>query len=523
MQKLVLASLVILLVTGCVNAPVQLANSSSSEVVAGSVGTGSSSAAEPQPVLLQDIDSFRLADPEPPVVKDKEFDEIPVEVNPKVQQWMAYFQGKGRKHMTRYLGRSTRYSSLMKRILRQNNLPEDLIYIALIESGFSSVATSRAAAVGYWQFIRGTGRRYGLEINKLIDERRDPVLSTQAAAAYFKELYGMFGSWYLAMASYNVGENRVLREVRRNYTRNFWEIARKRRLPKETMNYIPKFIAAKIIATDPAKYGFNEIEYEKPIEFEHVTVDQPVNLKLMAQKMSMDYEELKKLNPKFRGEVAPLKQGKLELRIPFGQTQVAMNAVKESFTTKVELIADNPDTTTYKVRRGDTLSTIARRFHTTQANLRDLNDLRKRQRLKVGSYLQVPERISVQASSKQVGKSSVSAEGHSTHVVRSGESLSTIARKYGISVQALRKANNLRRRSVLRAGNKLVIPGMNKPMNVDSRHSDSDMIVHVVRRGETLQNIARRYRVPMHMITRQNKLPRGSKLSLGSRLHIPTL
>ncbi len=521
MQKLVLASLIFVLVTGCVNAPVQLANSSTSDVGAGSAASGSSSVSEPQPILLQDIDSFRLADPEPPVVKDKEFDEIPVEVNPKVQQWMAYFQGKGRKHMTRYLGRSTRYSSLMKRILRQNNMPEDLIYIALIESGFSSVATSRAAAVGYWQFIRGTGRRYGLEINKLIDERRDPVLSTQAAAAYFKELYGIFGSWYLAMASYNVGENRVLREVRRNYTRNFWEIARKKRLPKETINYIPKFIAAKIIASDPAKYGFDEVEYEKPIEFEHVTVDQPVNLKLMAQKMSMDYEELKKLNPKFRGEIAPLKQGKLELRVPFGQTSLAMNAAKDSFTTKVELIADNPDTTTYKVRRGDTLSTIARRFHTTQANLRDLNDLRKRQRLKVGSYLQVPERVPHQ-SSKQVAKSSA-AEGHSTHVVRSGESLSTIARKYGVSVQALRKANNLRRRSVLRAGNKLVIPGVTKPMNVESRHGDSDIIVHVVRRGETLQNIARRYRVPIHMITRQNRLPRGSKLSLGSRLHIPTL
>ncbi len=143
------------------------------------------------------------------------------------------FQGRGRPHMERYLARSTRYEKLMKKVLRDNGLPEDLFYIALIESGFSSAATSHAAAVGYWQFIRGTGKRYGLEISPFVDERRDPVFATQAAAEYFKGLYSVFGSWYLAMASYNVGENRVKREVMNHYTRDFWELARKKRLQKK--------------------------------------------------------------------------------------------------------------------------------------------------------------------------------------------------------------------------------------------------------------------------------------------------
>ncbi|MFN7262309.1 MAG: lytic transglycosylase domain-containing protein, partial [Pseudobdellovibrionaceae bacterium] len=201
---------------------------------------------DPETPFIQindNITSYRANENSPPQVVNEELETIPVEMNPLVEKWVNYFQGRGRPHMERYLARSNRYIGLMKKILRQNGLPEDLIYIALIESGFSSKATSRAAAVGYWQFIRPTGKRYGLEINSLVDERRDPVLSTQAAAEYFKGLYSVFGSWYLAMASYNVGENRVKREVMNHYTRDFWELARKKRFPQETINYVPKYIA----------------------------------------------------------------------------------------------------------------------------------------------------------------------------------------------------------------------------------------------------------------------------------------
>jgi len=352
---------------------------------------------------LKDVESFRLTDPEPPQIVDQELESIPSEMNERVQQWVSYFQGRGRPHMERYLARSSRYMTLMKRILRQNGVPEDLIYIALIESGFSSRATSRAAAVGYWQFIKGTGKRYGLEINGLVDERRDPVLATQAAAEYYKGLYSVFGSWYLAMAAYNVGENRVKREVMNHYTRDFWELARKKRFPSETINYVPKYIAAKMIGKNPEKYGFTDIEYEKAIEFDMIKVDRPVNLRAMASKMGVDYEHFKYLNPKFRGEIAPTKpNGVLELKVPVGQTQLAMSAARESFVEKVEMIADTGDTQMYRVRSGDSLYTIARKYRTTVAWLRDVNDIKAGRKLRIGMRLQVPDRSGSKQRAKPV-------------------------------------------------------------------------------------------------------------------------
>ena len=167
-----------------------------------------------------------------PVHKIEELEIIPTEINANVEKWINYFQNKGRPHMERYLLRSTRYEALMKKVLRDNKLPEDLFYIALIESGFSSQAFSHASAVGYWQFIRGTGKRYKLKINQLLDERRDPEKSTQAAAEYFKDLFARFNSWYLAMAAYNVGEGRIDRVIKKYKTKDFWALSKiKRALP----------------------------------------------------------------------------------------------------------------------------------------------------------------------------------------------------------------------------------------------------------------------------------------------------
>lgn len=431
---------------------------------------------------VQDVESFRVTDPEPPQVPATELEETPTEVNEKVEQWLRYFQGpRGRPHMERYLSRMTRYSGLMKRILRRNGLPEDLIYIAMIESGFSSKATSHAAAVGYWQFIRGTGKRYGLEINTLVDERRDPVLSTQAAAEYYKGLYSVFGSWYLAMAAYNVGENRVKREIMRNYTRDFWTLVRKRKLPKETMNYVPKYIAAKLIGKNPEKYGFADIEYEKPLEFELIRFDKPVNLKMMAEKMSIEYDEFKLLNPKFRGEVAPTKDtGVLELKVPLGTSQQALVAARESAVSEVVYIADTGDTDIYRVRRGDSLYTIARKYKTNINWIKDVNDLKKGRKLRIGQRLIVPvpgSRPKALASSKRpappepaVAETKKAAEniavsnleivknGTVYYIVQKGDTLSDIAEEYDSTVKELRKMNKFKKNMVLRAGMKLKVP-----------------------------------------------------------------
>lgn len=477
---------------------------------------------------LKEMDSFRIADAEGPSVKAQELDSIPTEINPLVEKWISYFQGRGRPHMERYLSRSTRYEKLMKKVLKDNGLPEDLFYIALIESGFSSRATSTASAVGYWQFIRGTGKRYSLQINSFVDERRDPVLATQAAADYFKDLYNIFGSWYLAMASYNVGEGRVLRETAKNNTRDFWELVRKRRLPAETMNYVPKFIAARLIAQNPAEYGFEDIDYMPPIEFDHIVVTQPVNLRTMAEKLNINYEDFKDLNPRFKGEVAPLKTNQLSIRIPPGMSEQALVAANDSVVTDVRFIADAGDTRRHKVRSGETLFTIARKYRTTVAYIRELNDLPRKRKLKNGQTIYVPDRTPrSQRSDAQVA---VNKSSIRYHVVQDGDSLNTIAEKYGTSVSQIQRMNKLQKGKSLKAGLKIKVPakdGVEARTKVASRKVASvnkkKVVVHVVRKGENLSSIAAKYNVSMTDLKGLNKINRSAKLNVGSRLKIPQI
>ncbi|WP_374078686.1 LysM peptidoglycan-binding domain-containing protein [Bdellovibrio bacteriovorus] len=519
MRRLFTLSLVLAFLAGC-------AHKNVSTTAGGSEGTN----AETE---IKDIGSFRLSDPEGPKVVDQELESIPTEVNPLVEKWIAYFQGRGRPHMERYLARSTRYEKLMKKVLRDNGLPEDLFYIALIESGFSSHATSHAAAVGYWQFIRGTGKRYGLEISAFVDERRDPVFATQAAAEYFKGLYSVFGSWYLAMASYNVGENRVKREVMNHYTRDFWELARKKRLPKETINYVPKFIAAKMIGKDPAKYGFDDIDYLPPIEFDHISLKQPVNLRSMSEKLNLNYEDFKALNPKFKGEVATVKGQELILRIPPGTNEQALIAANESIVDNVQFIADSGDSQPYRIRRGDTLSTVARRYRTTVAYLRDLNDLPRRKPLRVGMRIYVPDRTPIKdrtsvnrsivakkstpSSNIQKASMTMSADGR-YYIVQSGDSLFTIARKYSTSVSELQRLNSIKRGRTLKVGMKLRVPTPDS----SSVREVAKAKVHVVKRGENLSVIAAKYNVSMTDIKEKNKIRNPASLVVGARIVIPT-
>lgn len=542
---------------------------------------------------------YRSSESESQRVVDPELETIPTEMNSLVEKWIFYFQGRGRPHMERYLARSTRYSGIMKKILRQNGLPEDLIYIALIESGFSSRATSRAAAVGYWQFIRGTGRRYSLEINAMIDERRDPILSTQAAAEYFKGLYSVFGSWYLAMASYNVGENRVKREVMNHYTRDFWELARKKRFPKETINYVPKFIAAKLIGRNPEKYGFTEIDYEKPLEFETLRVAEPVNLRKMSEVLGLEYEDLKALNPKFKGEIAPLKNNAhLDLRVPLGMRSQGLAAAQAAKVDKVEFIADSGETDLYRVRSGDSLYIIAKRYRTTVAWLKDANDLKAGRKLRVGQRILVPERSGVsrkkpvmvargpkpaeERSAKEVAQKSpeiVTPQGV-FYVVQAGDTLSAIADDYDSSVRELRRMNQLRQGQTLQVGQRLRVPkDEGLPGSLEAAAptaaapaaaapaaaasaaaasavavtsavastaaevvaavptnalptaalagkdsglaSNRELLQHVVRRGENLSSIAKKYGVSVQELKRLNNLDRRSVLKVGARLSIP--
>lgn len=410
----------------------------------------------------------------------KIYPDIPHHYNRHVQKWIDYFQSKrGSVHMQRYLERSARYLPAMKKILRENGMPEDLVYIALIESGFGSSARSHAGAVGYWQFIAPTGRRYNMQINSLIDERKDPYKSTMAAVKYFRSLYNVFGNWYFAFAAYNGGENRMFRVLMKHESRDFWAIAEtKKMLPKETVNYIPKYLAARMIAKNPEKYGFTNLEYHSPLAYSEVVASQTVNLRTMAQEMGVDYEEIRSLNPQFNTEFAPNfnNQG-LTLRVPTNMAEKATVALNKSYVTNTRAIAmvRNNENYRYKVKRGDTLHRIARKHGTTIAKIRSLNKLGNKSALRVGQMLTVPEG---QVSQKQIIqdlrrtlKESRTAEKKPQSskrapakakkqqiIVRRGDTLIQIAKKYNVSLSRILAANDLNRRSKLLVGTKLVIP-----------------------------------------------------------------
>lgn len=474
-----------------------------------------------------------IADPIEPVVStatttstpvsdlnDNETDmrNLPVELNEKVTMWIEYFQGRGRDHMKRYLSRSSRYLPKMKEILKKHGLPEDLVYIALIESGFNSKAISRARAVGFWQFISGTGRRYGLQQNYYVDERRDFMLATEGAANYLKALYNLFGSWYLAIASYNVGENRVKNLVMKYYTRNFWDLAIKGRLPKETIHYVPKFLAARLIAKHPEKYGFDDVVYEPPLDFKEVALGgQGVNLQVLAKNLGMSYEDLSGLNPAYKRGIIPKRRGDdATVRVPTHMDDKLIVAALQKSSSNINMtVIASGSGHTHRIQRGDTLSHIAQHYGTSIQAIREANNMGRRAVLYPGKKLIIPTgRKIASVESSDEAPETTSSSGEKTYRVRRGDNLYNISRKFGVTINQLRERNKLDRRSILRVGSVLVIPG--KGAKRVARKN-----FHVVQRGETLLKIASQYNVPLSTLTEANDLSRRSVLYVGKKLVIP--
>ena len=231
--------------------------------------------------------------------------DVPVATNKEVKAYLVYFSTERKQVIRQYLARSTRFLPLIQEIFQEHGLPEDLAYLAMIESGFNPYAYSPAHASGMWQFISGTGRRYGLAIDNYVDERRDPVKSTHAAAKYLLDLYKQFGSWYLAAASYNCGEGRVAREINGSNHKNFWDLSDNKCLPTETKNYVPQMIAATIIAKNPEKFGFTKVPYLPPLQFDTVKVNEPTSLRAVSIAVNVPPEEISLLNPELRKGVTP--------------------------------------------------------------------------------------------------------------------------------------------------------------------------------------------------------------------------
>jgi len=242
--------------------------------------------------------------------------DVPIHTNRQVRAYLVYFSTERKAVISRYLSRSTRYLPMIKEVFQEYGLPEDLAYLAMIESGFNPNAYSHAHACGMWQFIKGTGARYGLHMDSYVDERRDPQKSTQAAAKYLLDLYKQFGSWYLAAASYNCGEGRVQRELNQSKHKNFWELSDNLCLPKETKNYVPQMIAATIIAKNPEKFGFKNVPHLPPLAVDRVQVKETTSLRAAAVAINVPVEEIQNLNPELLRGITPPGMPSYTLKLP---------------------------------------------------------------------------------------------------------------------------------------------------------------------------------------------------------------
>jgi membrane-bound lytic murein transglycosylase D len=361
--------------------------------------------------------------------------DLTVTRNDRVDFWISFLQGRNKDRTHLWLEREGMYGEFIRSRLRERGMPEDLFYLAMIESGLSNRAVSHAAAVGLWQFIAETGRRYGLEVSGYVDERRDPVKATEAALDYLEYLYDRFGSWYLAAAGYNSGENRVgriMREVtgsERGTDADYWRIAS--RLPRETRDYVPLMLAAGFIGKDPNSHGFYGIEHQPPLAFEKAEVDGGISLAAVAAAGGVDVSAVRDLNPHLiRGITPPGRTW--EVRVPVGRR----GAVLSNLERAVEEL--RVATVTHRVARGETLTHIARRHGVGVGTLRAANPGVNPNRLQVGQRLQVPV-----GGGGGTAVASSTPTRWTTYQVRRGDTLSHIAVRHGVTVRQIRQWNGI--------------------------------------------------------------------------------
>jgi membrane-bound lytic murein transglycosylase D len=385
--------------------------------------------------------------------------DIPLTLNSKVNYFINYFQGKGHGFFAKWLSRSERYIPVMKEILRKEGMPEDLVYLAMIESGFTPHAVSVANAVGPWQFISGTGKRYDLRINDWIDERRDPIKSTVAAALYLKELYAMFNNdWYLAAAGYNAGENKILRAIDMYDTTDFWEISKGSYLRRETKDYVPKLLAAAIIAKEPAKYGFADIAYLPALDLDTVEINSRTDLNLIARLADVPYNTLKELNPELRRWCTPPNYPNYILKLPKGKkelftAELAKIPAEERYTERIAYKR-------YRAKKQDTLKTVAARFNTTPERIAELNHLKTRAKVR-GKSLLVPVQSAVGAKpshrSEPVVTAAADTNGTRYYTIKKGDTLYALAKKFKVTTSILAAWNNITAKVALKPGKRIIV------------------------------------------------------------------
>lgn len=430
---------------------------------------------------------------------------IPLSMNRYVKRAIRSFQGREKGFFLQSYKRSGRYRPAILKALKKAGLPEELSWLPLIESGFSVRAFSKARALGLWQFIASTGYKYGLERDRWIDERMDPEKATQAAISYLKELHQIFGDWTTALAAYNCGEGTVLKCIRTqrvNYLDNFWDLYEK--LPRETASYVPRFLAVLHIIQNPEKYGFALPPVSPPREAEKVAVDKPIHLKTMAKTIDVPYKELLDLNPELKRHSTPARA--YDLRLPKGKGKLLLAKLPSIPVWKPQI----PEFVYHRVRRGEVLSSIARKYRTSVRAIMRLNRLRSSRYLRVGWRLKIPVGrkyiLAQHVRRKNQGEITAPLKGETRYVVRKGDSLWKIANRFGTTTDVIQRANSLKN-AHLSIGQVLIIRGEYASEELDNGNAKK----YRVQQGDSPFMIARRHEMNLSEFLRLNSLtPRST-------------
>ncbi len=452
--------------------------------------------------------------------------DLPVVMNDRVRSSIAYFQTVAHDAFVKYLQRSQKYTPMMSRIIAEYGLPQDLIYLSLIESGYNPNAYSWARAMGLWQFISSTGRMYKLDRNWWMDERKDPIKATHAACQFLRDLYKQFGDWELAMAAYNGGPGRVSRTIKKMKTDDFWQL----QLKRQTMDYVPLIYAAAIIAKEPEKYGFTDIVFEPEIVWEEVEIDRCLELKVVAQEVGCSVQELQVLNPELLRKFTPPNIKSYRLKIPVGS--------KSKFLAAYDGMPSPKETSwvKHKIRSGETVSTIAAKYGVSQYAVFEANNLSQRSRIFAGKELIVPVPLDREYKASSPRKPGDYKSSNSIYVVRSGDTMWDIARAFGTTVNAIRSNNYIERGSRIYVGQKIKIPSSASQLAQKNNKSSSpkyagtqpsgsaktskDPHSHTVRSGDTIWDIARKYGTTTSKIRNLNSLGRSSRIYPGQVLKV---
>jgi len=446
--------------------------------------------------------------------------DLPLMMTDPVAGFINYFSNRGRGTVERALSRSGRYEDMIRRTLQQEGVPQDLIYLAQAESGFHPLAVSRAGARGMWQFMGSRAKGYGLERDWWVDDRQDPEKATRAAAHHLHDLYNQFGDWYLAMAAYNSGPGTVQNAVKRTGYADFWELYRRNVLPKETRNYVPIILAVTIMAKNPAQYGLDSVVKEKPVRYDTVTIDYPIDLRLAAECVDATASDLLDLNPSLLRMTTP-KDSRFELHLPAGTADKFQAAV-------ASIPADKRVWWRYhKVQAGETLAAIAHTYHTTPRAISEANDLN-------GDGLDPEARLIIPIAPGKQSDTSTYAHVITRYKVRKGDTVESVAENFGVSAKMVRSWNHLKGSSL--AGRKVlyvhlpVTPGAGSAQvaskgSSGARHhaatpagaaakttakaasstGSSGVVRHKVKPGETLYSIANSYNTTVNALKHDNR------------------